>query len=344
MSQTLTPHGRLPQPGFHRVGPMLPVQDILREAGLDPAAILAQADFPESYLSDPENQVPVSASLRLLAVCAVRMNCPHFALLIGMRGGLASLGRLGFLVQNEASVGAAMDTLIGRMHRANRVLIPIQVKDGDAVTLNLLPYNGPVAGVALMHDLVVAMAFRILRELCGSAWQPLEVQISHTPPADMAPYSNLFRCPVRFNAEVSSITFPDRWLAQPIAGANPTLRLILAGDLGLDTKADADVTADDVRRIMRVMIPNGEVSADTIARQLGLHPRTMHRRLAGAGHTFRSLVADVRLELASHVIRNTDTPLSQVATMVGYADATAFSRAFRRWTGRTPKEWRDVAP
>jgi len=334
---------RPPQPGFHRAGPLFPVPDILSEGGHNPSEILAQADFPETYLSDPENQVPLTASLRLLAICAVRMNCPHFGLLVGMRGGVASLGRLGFLAQNEAHVGGALETLIGRQHQINRILVPILVNHGDAATVNLLPYNGPVAGAALMHDLVAAMAVCVLRDLCGRNWHPLEIHLSHSAPADAAPFSAFFRAPIRFNAEVTSITFPGHWLAMTIPGANPTLRRLLAADLELEAATRTDIIADDVRRLLRVMVPGGEVSAETVGRQLGLHPRTLHRRLASSSHSFRSLVAEVRLELAAHIIQNTDTPLSQVASMVGYGDATAFSRAFRRWTGKTPTEWRNPA-
>ncbi len=95
-----------------------------------------------------------------------------------------------------------------------------------------------------------------------------------------------------------------------------------------------------LQRLLRAKIHVGECSASSVAEMLSLHPRTLHRRLEAGGTSFRSLLEEVRFQMARDLLDHADLPLGQVAGSLGYADASAFTRAFRRWAGTTPGRWR----
>jgi AraC-like DNA-binding protein len=98
--------------------------------------------------------------------------------------------------------------------------------------------------------------------------------------------------------------------------------------------------ASTVRGIVRTLLVGNRCSVEEAARLFGIHRRTLHRRLKREGVTFDALVEDVRADLAQELLAARETPLSRVASTLGYADVSAFSRAFRRWFGTTPTRWR----
>jgi len=326
--------------GYHRMGPLMPVPDLLREYGADETAILAEAEFPRTLFKDPDTLIPVSSSIRLMSCCARQTGCPHFGLLVGQRSGLAALGRLGFMAMSEATVGSALVSLFTHIIHNNRVVVHGLTYQGDTVTLGVMPYNSNIAGSEFIQDMVMAVLNNVFRELCGPDWRPSGISLSRLRPRNVTPYQRLFRCPIHYNAEKNEFHFARSWLERPNPHSNPELRRIMAADLGIgDTKPEANL-ADDVRRLLRTLILSGDNSVEAVAARLSRHPRSLHRGLARHGTTFRSLTDEIRYELASHLIRNTSTPLTQIASMIGYAEVSAFSRAFRRWTGQSARDWR----
>ena len=146
--------------------------------------------------------------------------------------------------------------------------------------------------------------------------------------------------PLRFDAGQNCIAFPAAYLAQPISGAEPILYRILQRQVDvLDDGAGAGFAAA-LRGIVRTLLVGRRCSVDEAAALFGIHRRTLHRRLKREGVTFDALVEDVRADLAQELLAARDTPLGAVAATLGYADVSAFSRAFRRWFGTTPARWR----
>jgi AraC-like DNA-binding protein len=176
-----------------------------------------------------------------------------------------------------------------------------------------------------------------MRELCGPAWVPTEVLLAHSPPADPSPFRQLFRSPVRFNAELNTLRFPSHWLDQPVKGADPQLLR------QLQAQANARVPPDLVerlRRALRVLLLNRVVSGDAVAEMLAMHRRTLNRRLQALGTTFREVLDDVRYEAAFQLLDSTELPVEEIAEALGYASVSPFTRAFRRRTGMPPGHWR----
>ncbi len=315
---------------------------MLEEQRLDPNQILAEIGIKPNLFADPENIISFATAGQLLQHCAHRTGCPHFALLVGQKGGAESLGLIGLLAQNAPDVGTALQDIILHMHLHDRGATPTLSVSGDVAVVSYAIYQPGVVGTDHIYDTAMAIAFNIMRELAGPAWTPAEVRFCHSAPRDIQPFRRLFRSPLRFDAEQSALVFSSSWLRQPLPGSNSRLRQILEAEVNrLESQSGEDLS-DRLRCVLRNLLVSGRGSMDEAARLLALHRRTLNRRLHAEGISFQQLVEETRFEIAHQFLRDTKMPLADIAALLDYADATSFTRAFRRWSGTTPGAWREA--
>lgn len=316
------------------------VPDVLRELKVDPVAALASLGINPRGLGEPGSTVSYAAMGRLFTRCVALSGCPHFGLLAGARVGLSSLGAVGFLVRHSPDVGTALRNLIAFMRQNQRGAVPTFRTDGDSAKLGYLIYLRDIESTEQIYDGALACCGNILRELCGPAFRPSRVVLSRARPADPLPYDQIFAAPVHFETGEDSIAFPAAWLAQPVPRADPMLYRVLLAQVQDGEPGVASGFVATLRGVLRARLIAGRCSADEVARLFGCHRRTLHRRLQAEGLTFEGLVEAVRYELAREFLGDARNSLGQIASTLGYADTSAFSRAFRRWSATTPTRWR----
>jgi AraC-like DNA-binding protein len=326
--------------GAVRTGPLLGVPGLLRELGQDPDIVLAAAGLDPHILDDPEGVIDFSAVGRLMQQCVEATGCPHFGLLWGQRTGISGMGLVGMLGQHSPDLGTAVRNVILYFHIHDRGAVPrLTVSDGRAL-VGYTIYQPAAEATAQIYDGVIAITNNVLRTLYGPGWQPSEVLLARAKPLDAEPYRKVFRAPMRFGAEQSAVVFPAAWLSHPIPGADPTLlKKIHDRIAAVDSIGGGDIVVQ-VRRILCNLVMSGEASMDAVAAIFSVHRRTLNRRLRERGVTFRQLFEEVRRQLARQLLRDTDLPVLTIAETLGYGDAPAFTRAFRRWCGTTPSAWR----
>lgn len=330
--------------GHLRVGPLVEVPQILRELGVDPAEIVGGVGLDLPLFDDPEHLISFTAVGRLLKECVARTRCPHFGLLIGQRSGPGCLGMIGALMQNAADVGSALRGLILHLHVHDRGAAPaLSVERGVAV-LSYMIYHQGVEGSSQIYDGSIAIAFNILQALCGPAWHPAEVWFSHRRPSDIEPYRRFFRAALRFDMEQTALVFPAKWLDHAVAGADPDRCRRLEQQIAALENLDSADLAGRLRRVLRTLLINQRSSLEQVARLFALPRRTLNRRLEKQGTTFQSLVNEVRYEIARQLLEDTRMSMGQIAAILDYNDASAFTRAFRHWSGQTPTAWRARLP
>lgn len=320
-----------------RIGALTVAPKLIRDLGADPQLALAAAGLPESAFDLPDNTIPYAAFGRFMYVAAQITGCEHFGLRLGQVWELRSLGLLGELMRNAPTVRDALRLGFVYHHLNNQGGLMVLREYGSVAELGYAAYRPGVVGVRQICDGALATGVNYLRELCGPAWVPTEVLLAHTPPADPSPFRQLFRCPVRFNAELNTMRFPSRWLDQPVKDSDPQLLR------ELQAQADARVPPDLVerlRRALRVLLLNRIVSGDAVAEMLAMHRRTLNRRLQALGTTFREVLDDVRCDAAFQLLESTELPVEEIAEALGYASVSPFTRAFRRRTGMPPGHWR----
>jgi len=184
----------------------------------------------------------------------------------------------------------------------------------------------------------------LCREACFTECDPLEVTLTHPAPSCQSDYFGFFRCPVRFDAPVTELVFDRALVERPLPAANR--ELARANDGVLRGYVDKLIDDDIVSRVKQAILdhlPSGAPSAEMVAKDLYMSPRTLRRRLAEVGTAYSDLLDKVRRELAAQYIADPARSLSEISYLLGFSEQSGFSRAFRRWTGSAPSTAREAA-
>lgn len=326
--------------GYVRVAALRHLPEVLRSFDVRLEPLLDRLSLPADLMENLENTIAVASGAELLALCAEHARCPHFGLLVGQRASLTSFGLIGTLALNQTDVGTALRELARTQHLHGRAGVPaFIVKDDVAIYSHTLEsFLGK--GAAHVQDLSAAIGFNLMRDLCGPAWVPTEVMLPHAAPHDRRPYDRYFRAPIRFDAEWTGIAFPARWLSRRVTGADPSL----LGPLQARVDAVAAQYADDLimqtRRALYVLVMQGEGSMSKVADLMGMHRRTLNRRLASRGTSVSDQLEDVKSHIARQLVADTTMSMIEIASTLNYSDAATFTRAFRRWASMPPSAWR----
>lgn len=322
---------------MQRVSGLVAIPRLLRERGVDPGRMLEAIGLPHDALASPDHRAPFAALARLLSAAAQATGCPHFGVLVGRQWTLADTGVVGALMRASSSVGEALETLTVHQRLNSQGGAAYFSRYERSATLGFAAFQPQAATLAATYDVAVAALVSGTRELVGDAWNPDEVFLPHAAPADPGPYRAHFRCPVRFDSERAEVRFSARVLDRAVDGADPARKRALEEEAARAADDDLEVR---VYRSLRLLLLDGSVTGDAIAQHFAMHRRTLERRLKRRGTTFQSVLDDVRYEVASQLLRDTGLPLDRVSMAVGFAEAASFTRAFRRWAGMTPSQWR----
>lgn len=170
------------------------------------------------------------------------------------------------------------------------------------------------------------------------------VHMMHAAPAYAAVLEEFFGCPLQFDAPQNALLLPQAWLQEPVLGADPTMHktMLLEAQMQLDRSYATFSVRSQLRALLFERLPYGEARLEPLAAQLGLSPRALQRRLAAEGLSFSGLLEAVRLELARSHLGESGLDILDVALMLGYSNASAFSHAFRRACGISPAEFRQL--
>lgn len=323
------------------VAPLLSITPLLHEFGIDERAVLRRAGIHPDMLGDPLNRLPFGTASLLVHECARATGCAHFGLLLGQRSGAAAVGISGELARHSATVGAGLRVLIAHLQLHDRgAVLALNTEHAGHAELAYVIHHRGATGAAQVSDAALAIGLAIMRNLCGPQWLPSEVTLSRERPPNVAPYRSCFGAPVRFDAARSALIFPAHCLEQPVAGANPS-ELARLSKLAAELEAARTVTmAEKVVRALSQVVVAIRPSGNRVSRAVGMSTRSMNRRLAAEGTSYRELLEDVRFALASQLLEESRMPVGEIAATLHYSAPAAFSRAFKAWSGERPLQRR----
>jgi AraC-like DNA-binding protein len=326
-----------------RIGATIGLPAVLQGLGANPAQLLAEVGLEISLFDNPDNLLSFSARGRLLEHCAASTGCQHLGLLVGQRAGLQSLGLVGSLVKYSPDIGTALRSLVRFFHLHTRGAKATLTVDGQLAYFGYQIVQPGTKAADQVGDGALAVMLNIMQSLCGPGWKPSQVTLAHRKPDNVEPFRQFFRAPLRFDAEQNALVFLAEWLTHRLQVDDPELRRQLKVQMEAVEARHRDAFPDQVRTVLRTALLTDQTDADRIASLFSMHRRTMNRRLNEHGISFMDLVEEGRYEIARQALLDTDVQVSDVAALLGYADASAFTRAFRRWSGVAPAEWRSEA-
>lgn len=314
---------------------------LLAEFGCDPQQVISAAGVDITIFDNPRNRITVDALGRLAEISLQATGCGHFGLLVGQRTKTQALGIIWRLMRHSATIGKACRSLVRHNHLQDQGAVPLLIPMGPqrvALGYSVLRHETPA--VKQIHDGGLAILFNLLRELCGPAWRPLVVHCAHSAPKDTAPYRQFFGARVEFDANFSALVFASDWLEHPIIGADPAEHAAILRQIEQLEDSEQTRLSDQVRRALQSMVFSGTASIDGIAHLFELHERTLRRRLKLEGTSVLELIQEATFAVAQQLLRETSLSVSEIAAALYYNDTAAFSNAFRRWSGSSPRDWR----
>lgn len=312
---------------------------------LEAQGVPAREVIPRRWLqadAQPLGRLPAEDYCQWLIRAAERLHDPLLGLHLGQRMQPSQLGALGYVLLACENLGAAL-MRIQRYHRLVHDINPIEhaVVDGHLEMRWGVAHGKPGA---LFDEAGIAGIVQFGRDLCGHAL-PLKtgaVDFVNPPPPDLRPYTDYFGCPVRFGQPVTRLVIPLEALATPLRQPDPTLRALMEEqvDAALARLPQAGDLGEMTRRVVAHLAPQGLPELEQVAQALRLSPRVFYRRLAEQGLNFRALREAALQQVAELHLSDERLTLAEVGALLGYAEQSAFSRAFKRWTGVPPLQWR----
>ena len=318
------------------------IPSIIRSLGESPEKLLGELGYDLRLFENPENRLSISARNKIVVHCAQRTRCPHFGLLVGQQNGLHTFGLLGLLVKYSPDVESALASLIRYTHvqvRSGETNLRVE---GNTAILTWQLHGKDLVGIDHVGDATIATLHNVMRELCGPDWRPAEAWFAHRMPEDVGPFRRFFRIPLRFDAEHFALVFAAGYLKHRLTVADPELRGLLQAQVDALAAQYPRDFAEQVRRVLRTSLATGQITSEHVSALFAIHPRTLHRRLAECGVGLQQLVDECRFELARQLLQDTAMNLGQIADVLGYAAHGPFTRAFQRWSGVSPAEWREA--
>jgi AraC-like DNA-binding protein len=184
---------------------------------------------------------------------------------------------------------------------------------------------------------------RICRELTGRHLIPTHAKVVHEREKGTAELNTFFGCEVAFGADVDEVIFSGNVKDLPVVSGDPYLNELLikyCEDAISGRHGSRGTLRSGLENEIVQLLPHGKTQMGEIARRLGMSKRTLARRLSSEGLTFAGILADLRVDLAKRHLTDEDLAISQIAWLLGYQEVSAFTHAFKRRTGKTPKEVR----
>ena len=314
-------------------------------AGVERAELCRAAGLDSSLHEDVDNQIPFSQLIRLYQHGAHLTSDKAFGLHVGEQDSPKFYGMLGYVTINSQTMGEALNRLIRfQQIRTNAYKFSLEIIGSNAHLAYICQTND-TSPHERRHESEQTLCAIILfgRALTGADWILREVHFEHARPDDTSEHERIFRVPICFGKSTTQIIFDSSFLKVPLVEADVTLGSLLerqAEDLLAKSSSNESSFINQVQRLMKENLGDGEMRIETICQKLNFTSRTLQRKLRGEGTSFQKLLKETRGEMSKFYLQQPDIAIGEISYLLGFSEPSAFHRAFRRWTGLTPKEFR----
>ncbi len=313
----------------------------LEAAGCDSSALLAQAGLEQKSLEGPTARCALSYSLKLWKVAMQATRDPAFGLKVASHIKATSFHALSYGI-------SASSTLKEAFERAQRY----RYLGTDAVDYELTQrgteYHWVIAPAVDLGnepiDALVGLHVRMCRSLIGRHYSPVRIEFRRARPETMDDFDSLLRCPLIFGAPQTKLVLDAATVERPLDGANPELARHndAIADQYLSQLERSNIQVR-VRGVLSQRLASGEPAQEEIAELLNMSARTLQRKLLESGMTYKQILDATRHSMALAYLSAPRHSVSDVTYLLGFSASSCFTRAFRRWTGQSPSDWRRTA-
>jgi len=321
--------------------------DFASARGASVSALLARADATSEDIAHCDARLPVARYVKLLTAAAELCNEPALALKFGEAVRLEDVSIVGLIGSASATMGEGREQL----NRFARLIVDAEgaspemlelTRDAEGVWLEL---SSPIFSASPM---LVEAAFA--RFVCGVTRSgrrfPHAIHFTHAPTNYRDEYDRIFKVPITFSSRRNALLIDDEFLSIKLPPPNRYVFGVLcerAEKLLAELKA-AHTTRARVESTLIPILHTGGLGMATLAGKLGMSSATLYRQLRDEGTRYEIVLDELRHTMAKHFLDAKKTSVNETAYLLGFSDASAFSRAFKRWTGKPPSKYAENAP
>lgn len=325
---------------FSRASSLMLFDTFCEKNGLNYQSMLSEAGLPTDILEHPESLISFKRLALLFENCAERSANPLFGLEYGIHQGIDVFGPLLYLFKNASTVGESLHELMQYFHLHSSGAQLSLEKQGNLVALGYNPVTFDDVSTRQASELAIGVGRVLLQTLLGRHWQPHGVYFQTAPTTPSLAYKRALGQIPQFNSETNAWVFSAHLLDLPLSEADPILHSLMQKHVSDMDQLPIQELPIYVSHLLRSFLPNGRVTLELIADYMMLSPRSLQRYLAEQNTSFQELLEDTRRSLAMRYLKESQMSLTELAGVLGYSDLAAFSRAFNRWFGMSPRKWR----
>jgi len=291
---------------------------------------------------DNLDAVPASHFFELHELLDENLN-PGFSVRVGQQMKIEDYGLLGLAWKTCSWAGE----IFYRSERYFKLLSDtyiFKVEQQADISKVYLLRDANRRGLELSNEATLSASVVVLQALSNSDILPVKVAFKHNAPKDLISYKEAFRCPIAFNQSNNYLTYKTEDLNLPTVKADTSINKFLLERVKEATEGiemGSDKIVSDIEKLIKDALPSGIPSVTEISEIIGMSNRTLTRRLSEKGFTFRDLIKKKQIEISKFLLRKPNTSIAQVAFETGFSEQSSFNRAFKRWTGKTPVDYRN---
>lgn len=308
--------------------------ELARELGGDPAQLMHDAGIVE------REKATYRQAIHLLEHAAAELSCPDFGLRLAQRQGGAMFGPLGQAMRNSRSFGDALQYVSRHSYAhslAARIRL-VRVAEGAFSAHDIL-----LDGVPLRTQLVeqlLLVGHLAAMEITGGHARVRRVNFRHQPVSPLRTYRRYFGCEVRFGQSEDGVLFSAADLACPIVGPDAQAFERITAFIDSAFPRQRPPLHAEARGVLMRFLGSERCSNEAVAAELGLHPRTLHRRLTADGTSFQQIKDEVRRDAMLYYLQQTTLSLTRISEQLGFAEQSVMTRRCRRWFAASPSQLR----
>ncbi|MEN8760925.1 MAG: AraC family transcriptional regulator [Thiogranum sp.] len=313
----------------------------LRDYGIDIETIYRDAGLDFDAVASPDRRYPFARMQVMWRLAVERSGDPCFGLSVADHMRPQAFHGLGFVWLSSDTLFDALSRLVKYQRLISTVAdISLQETD-DSVNLavNIMQPSDQFEPASI--DAAVGVFLRMCRMAVCGPFNPERVSLRRARPPCSERFESFFQAPVQFSAEKNILYFDPQSIHNPLPGADP--ELLRANDqvvVDYLARFDRESLSMQVRSLFIELLPDGQPTQHGIASTLNLSVRNLQRKLHSEGISFKHLLDETRKDLATQYIRDTNRRIGEITYLLGFSEPSNFTRAFRRWTGLSPNEYR----
>lgn len=318
--------------------------EVAHAGGLNSTRMLLDVGLPPSVLQEPDLMIPVAKVGRLLQASAEQSGNESFALCMARSLLLSNMGPVGLLIRDQVTLRDSLNLLVRYLSVLNGAMtLEVDERSDTVVIREVLLAGRSHEPTRQRVELALGVMVRAIRQLVGKDWQPRRVCFEHAAPQDLGVHQQLFGPRLEFSQEFNGIVCATADLDRRNEFADPAMVRYAEKLLDALNPAGQAAVLDDVRRTILLLLPSGRSSIERVSEHLGVVPRTVQRRLTEQGKSFSSLMNEIRMELASRYVLETQRSLTEITELLGFTAPSSFSRWYQSQFGCSAKSSRAKA-